>query len=423
MCIRDSVLASAALACPGSAQSLLVPDSSNRRVMEFSALDGSLINPDFIDLTAGSGSTAITPIEALTVGDEIWVSDQISDILHVWSLDGSTYIGELGMGCDNPRGFTMASNGQIYLTNFNSSGAGFGSAIKQYQIDGTFVNDFPAGMPFDVYDTGTDLLSSNATTDTIDRYDYAGNSLGTFTNATFSACFPEQIASFGSDLVIAGFASGGIHVLDSATGNELAFFDTAALGFGSVRGVATLGNGDLLFTNNNGVHVYDISSNSVTSVMAGISARFISGEGSGDIGDNYCRSVPNSTGFSGQLSASGSPVASMNDFTLTGSQLPDGQFAYFLASRTQGFVPTPSNSTGNLCVLGSIARLNAPGQLGQTANGLFSLQVPLDDIPEPPGFNTTILAGETWNFQLWHRDFGAAGPTSNFTEALEVLFE
>lgn len=193
----------------------------------------------------------------------------------------------------------MASNGQVHLTNFSSTDAGFGSAIKEYQVDGTFVNAFPAGMPFDAYETGTDLLSSNATTDTIDRYDYAGNSLGVFTSVTFTGCFPEQIADFGSDLVIAGFASGGIHVVDSVTGDELAFFDTAALGFGSVRGVTTLGNGDLMFTNNNGVHVYDIGSSSVTSVMAGISARFISGEGPGDIGQNYCFTVPNSTGLSG----------------------------------------------------------------------------------------------------------------------------
>lgn len=61
--MRVSILtiAGALLACPGIAQSLLVPDSSNCRVMEFSAQDGSLLNADFIDLTTGAGSTAITP--------------------------------------------------------------------------------------------------------------------------------------------------------------------------------------------------------------------------------------------------------------------------------------------------------------------------------------------------------------------------
>jgi hypothetical protein len=35
-----------------------------------------------------------------------------------------------------------------------------------------------------------------------------------------------------------------------------------------------------------------------------------------------------------------------------------------------------------------------------------------------------ILAGQTWNFQAWHRD-AAAGPdgNNNFTDAVQVTFE
>ncbi|MFT7679085.1 MAG: hypothetical protein ACI8QC_003084, partial [Planctomycetota bacterium] len=57
------------------------------------------------------------------------------------------------------------------------------------------------------------------------------------------------------------------------------------------------------------------------------------------IGTNYCGpSNPNSTGMSGVMSASGNIIASANDFTVTAEQVPDAQFAYFIASRTQGFV-------------------------------------------------------------------------------------
>lgn len=146
-------------------------------------------------------------------------------------------------------------------------------------------------------------------------------------------------------------------------------------------------------------------------------------EWGGGFGVPYCSNTPNTTGQPGLLSASGSPVASDNDFTLTGSQLPDGEFCFFLASRTQGFIANPNSSQGNLCVLGDIARFNLPGQLGQTANGQYSLQIPLDMVPEPPLLNSTVMAGETWNFQLWYRDFLTTGPTSNFTEGLEVTFE
>ena len=39
-------------------------------------------------------------------------------------------------------------------------------------------------------------------------------------------------------------------------------------------------------------------------------------------------------------------------------------------------------------------------------------------LPVPQG--TVIAAGETWNFQLWHRDLGA---TSNFSNALGLTWE
>ncbi len=141
------------------------------------------------------------------------------------------------------------------------------------------------------------------------------------------------------------------------------------------------------------------------------------------IGDTYCDNVINTTGQPGLLAATGSAVAADNNFTLTGTQLPDGEFCFFLASRTQGFIANPNSSQGNLCVLGNIARFNFPGQFGQTANGMFSFQIPLDNVPEPPALSTAVVAGDTWNFQLWYRDFLPTGPTSNFTQGLEVLFQ
>ena len=143
------------------------------------------------------------------------------------------------------------------------------------------------------------------------------------------------------------------------------------------------------------------------------------------IGESYCEATtPNSTGQLGTLAASGSAVASDNNFTLVASNLPDGQFGFFVASRTQGFIANPNSSQGNLCMLGNIARFRDPGQLGMIMNGAFSRQLPLDDFPEPPSFMVQVMAGDTWNFQLWHRDtVPGVGPTSNFTGGLEVLFE
>ncbi len=417
-------LSGSALLCPGFAQSLLIPESSNDQVMEFSSVDGSLINASFIDLTAGAGTGPVTPIEAITVGSEIWISDQGADIIHVWSADGSTYIGEVGIGRDNMRGLGLASNGQVYVSNSGGAGAGFGDTVKEYGPDGTFVAAYAAGDPFDVHDTGTELLVSNILADTIDRFDYAGNQLGSLTNATFTGAFPEQVVPFGADYLVGSFITGGIHVIDGATGDETAFYDTGALGFGGVRGVAPLQTGEILFTNGSGVHTYNIAGNSVTTVMAGVSARFISGGGTGNVGlgMNYCdQTTPNSSGNLGELSAFGSDVAAANNFTLTSSGLPDGEFSYFVASQTQGFIANPNNSQGNLCVLGNIARFNRAGEVGVISGGSWSISVDTTDVPEPSGTGS-ILMGETWNFQGWHRDFVGA-PTSNFTNGLSVMFQ
>ena len=146
--------------------------------------------------------------------------------------------------------------------------------------------------------------------------------------------------------------------------------------------------------------------------------------GDSPLGTNYCGpNTPNSTGQSGVMSAAGTAVASANDFTLTGSDLPDGQFAYFIGSRIQGFVSQPGGSQGNLCVLGNIARFNRAGEVGPVVGGAFSLMLPLGDFPEPPTGSVAVMAGETWNFQCWHRDFVGGNATSNFTDGLEVTFQ
>ena len=50
------------------AQVLAMPDSTNNRLVTFSPLDGSLLNAELFALAGG------TPVHALGVGNEIWVS-------------------------------------------------------------------------------------------------------------------------------------------------------------------------------------------------------------------------------------------------------------------------------------------------------------------------------------------------------------
>jgi len=140
-----------------------------------------------------------------------------------------------------------------------------------------------------------------------------------------------------------------------------------------------------------------------------------------DIGTNYCGPANfNSTGQSAVISAFGSDVASQNQLTLTASQLPTGKFGYFLNSDVQGFVPFPGGSQGNLCLGGGIGR-HAKQIANSGAAGELVIDVDLTALPRPGGTHS-VVAGETWNFQCWFRD-NVGGPTSNFTDAVSVLFQ
>ncbi len=132
---------------------------------------------------------------------------------------------------------------------------------------------------------------------------------------------------------------------------------------------------------------------------------------------NYCQPNPNSTGGPGQINFAGSTRLQDADFELLASGLPTGQFAYFLASRTQGLVNNPMGSQGVLCLGGNIARFT--GQVGQVVAGQYSIPVDLDAIPLNP--NVDLQPGDTLNFQCWYRDANP-GPTSNFTDGLTVVF-
>lgn len=143
----------------------------------------------------------------------------------------------------------------------------------------------------------------------------------------------------------------------------------------------------------------------------------------GNIGMNYCAANANSTGSIGSISVAGSATASDNDITLTAPDLPTFSWGFFITSQTPGFVANPGGSQGNLCLSGAIGRYVGPGQIKNSgASGSFSLAIDLTATPTPTGF-VTIMGGETWNFQCWHRDAVAGMAVSNFTDAVRVDFQ
>ena len=109
--------------------------------------------------------------------------------------------------------------------------------------------------------------------------------------------------------------------------------------------------------------------------------------------------------------ATGSTLAADEDVTLHAFNLPPGNVCLFIASANQGFNPTPGTSCGNLCLMGpDVARFKFDAQV---VNDLGKCSLTIDPwvvLTNPP---QPILAGQTWNFQTWHRDADALPDCNN----------
>jgi len=140
------------------------------------------------------------------------------------------------------------------------------------------------------------------------------------------------------------------------------------------------------------------------------------------VGTNYCTpAVANSTGAPAVIAGSGSAVVPLNNLVLTSSGLPLNAAAYFLCSRTPGFVQNPGGSAGNLCLSNPIGRRVGGVIPNSGATGVVSVAADLTVMPQPNG-TVVVLPGETWNFQCWYRDAVGGSATSNFSDGLAVLF-
>ena len=68
---------------------------------------------------------------------------------------------------------------------------------------------------------------------------------------------------------------------------------------------------------------------------------------------------------------------------------------------SQAVNPQPGSSQGILCLGSNIARF--VNQVGQVSGaGVFAHSIDLSAIPQNP--TGPALVGQSWSFQLWHRD-------------------
>ena len=446
-------LSATLLASTGLSQQLMVPESTNDAVMLFDAFDGSLINPTFIDMTTATGvNSPATPIKALQAPNgDIIISDQFADEMFRWSADGTTYLGESAVGFDNMRGFEIAG-GFIWVANSGTQNAGFDDSIVQLDLNFNLVMAHPLATedPFDcqafTFGGVNGLLVPDWAGDNIAFFDPANPAMVTIfhdSDGVTGVDNPEQATvRFNGNVLVGGFTSpDGIYEYEP-TGFELRFIDTGALfSLGGLRGVHELGNGNIMYTNGGGVHIYDPVGMTSTTVVSGVSARFITELAAG--GDPsvtpFCGPAnANSTGGPAVLTGmTGTGIGSGLHLEVSGG--PDMEFGYFLVGTTTQTMPPIPISNGLLCLSvtgGSVfGRYNVSGgplnSIGAfDATGVFQNLVGTStvgsgfDVPNTipiPG-NPMIMAGDTWHFQLWYRDTPQGVGNSNLSNGVSVTF-
>ncbi|MEZ6015737.1 MAG: FG-GAP repeat protein [Planctomycetota bacterium] len=139
-------------------------------------------------------------------------------------------------------------------------------------------------------------------------------------------------------------------------------------------------------------------------------------------GTAFCTASPNSTGAPSSIAAIGSAALIDDNVTLYVSGLPQTVLGYFVVSRDMLQIPGAGGAQGTLCVASTAMGRYAGNVLSSGSLGLVSMPVDLTSIPTPTG-SVAAAVGDTWNFQLWHRDTTGSGSTSNFSDAVSVTFE
>lgn len=242
---------------------IMMADSTNNRMVLFDPFNGALVNNNYFGLTPST-----TPVHAMQVGGEIWVSEQIGDRVSRFDLNGAS-LGAITGGMDNIRGMEQVG-ATVYVTNGGAANGSPGAnSVVTFDAAGNNTGSFQttgaAPSPFGILaHQGGILISSSSGNSDVHRFSLAGGPVGVFHNST-SLNFAEQMdVALNGDILVAGFSSNNIVRLDANTGALLSSF--AASG---ARGVYQLGNGNIMWSSGAGAFVFDVNTGGNTQIYAG----------------------------------------------------------------------------------------------------------------------------------------------------------
>jgi hypothetical protein len=262
---------------------LLVPDSTNDRVMAFNPVDGALVDADFIPADPTNLST---PKSALYKSDGLGflVVDQLDDAVQEYDLNGA-YVGvfapEGGVNTailDNSRSIDYHPTTGSLLASV-ASGANADAIAEFDPTTGAYLGNFIANgaggldSPWDILFSATEAYVPASDSDAVHRY-----------NATTGAYIADLISLDGLPEQLAWAANGNILIAEwSGTQEGIIEVQTDGTVVGvyytpeidGPRGVFELPGGNLLVSNGTGVHEITRSSTFVESKITGVSCHQI----------------------------------------------------------------------------------------------------------------------------------------------------
>jgi len=270
-----------ALQIRGQVGLLLIPESTNDRVMAFDPMTGDLVDANFIPADPDNLSTPICAIAGFAP-NTILVSDQIDDVVQMYDATDGSYLGVFAPAggadvsiLDNVRGIARSPANTLLVS---VGGGDNADAIAEFDSDGTYLGNYIANgsggldSPFDILVRDGDNLVAGINSDNILRYDTSGAFLDEFTPVDN---FTEQVHETASGNILVGNFSGGqVGVVEfTATGTLVGVYDNG--GLSGYRGAYELPNGNILTTTSDGVHEIDRNGTLIETKIAGVNARFI----------------------------------------------------------------------------------------------------------------------------------------------------
>ncbi|MBS1701587.1 MAG: PEP-CTERM sorting domain-containing protein [Armatimonadetes bacterium] len=255
------------LASASFAQSaVIMPDDVNNRLVSFDPFDGSLLNTEMFSLAGNQ------PVQAMQVGNEIWVTEELGNRISRWSMTGNP-LGEITGGLQYSYGMAEIG-GNVYVCNSGNGTGSLGIGIVEFDTAGNFLNyfDTPASQPLSILNyKGAMLVGSNHQDDDMYVYGLDGTAIGTFHNGSDTNLVEQMAYNMDGKILAACHNGGKIAIMSPDDGSFLTSFgpDTGE------RGVYQLGNGNILFSDNDGAYVYNPNTFKWNQVYAG-SGRYFS---------------------------------------------------------------------------------------------------------------------------------------------------